>query len=422
MDSSPLLEQPSLAGGPQGPSLMFLLKRGLEHLQRGHDGEGVAILALAREQLSPGQKYLADALDAFLEGYAGYQSVQRTFQEASTHFARAYAEQQARVAAFGEMLPTLIRDLNTLRHSSGPPTDTNDHQLPPHLQARGLQEPPPSLVPQPRKTDGPTLPELSITCFGHFEVRRLGKSIVLCSSRSGQSIFRYLVARLEHCAASDTLQTMFWPEDEPEVAQNKLHLAVSALRRSLNHGYSCEPGSGYILCKNRVYHLNPKVMIQTDVDEFLQCYHEGQQISERRVALYEKACRLYTGPFLSEDVYADWSFLQREQLSQTYLAICRELADYYFTVKRYADATKWATAILKENRCDEIAHRYLIQIYAAQGYRSEALQQYQRCERILHEELGVPPLPETTHVLQMMLTSELSPAHKAKYSESTAKI
>jgi len=91
-----------------------------------------------------------------------------------------------------------------------------------------------------------------------------------------------------------------------------------------------------------------------------------------------------------------------------YITMCRELADHYLHIGRYEDATKWSHTVLKENRCDETAHRQLMQAYAAQGYRSEALQQYHSCERILHEELGVSPLPETTCLLQSLLANESS--------------
>ncbi|MBO0779040.1 MAG: hypothetical protein J2P37_09465, partial [Ktedonobacteraceae bacterium] len=249
--------------------------------------------------------------------------------------------------------------------------------------------------------DGTSLPALSVTCFGHFAVKRSGKPVVLCHSRNGQSILRYLIASHGHQATSDILQALLWPEDQPEVAQRKLHIAISVLRRSLNDGISCTPG--YILCKNGVYCLNPTATIQTDVEEFLRYYQAGQEKSQERVYFYEKACCLYTGPFLPEDRYADWSFFQREQLSQTYLVMCRTLANHYFMCKRYEDAARWATAVLKEDRCDEIAHRQLIQIYAAQGRRSEALQQYQHCERLLREELGIEPLAETLHILQAVL-------------------
>jgi DNA-binding SARP family transcriptional activator len=85
--------------------------------------------------------------------------------------------------------------------------------------------------------------------------------------------------------------------------------------------------------------------------------------------------------------------------------MCQALTEHYLAQQSYDDAAKWATAVLKQNRCDETAHRRLIQIYALQGRRSEALQQYQRCKQILHEELSVQPLPETTHLFQTLLTS-----------------
>jgi len=89
--------------------------------------------------------------------------------------------------------------------------------------------------------------------------------------------------------------------------------------------------------------------------------------------------------------------------------MCRALTEHYLKTSCYEEAAKWATAMLKENRCDEAAHRQLIQIYAAQGRRSEALQQYQRCERVLREELSVQPLPETQTLFQALLANEPLP-------------
>jgi DNA-binding SARP family transcriptional activator len=215
-----------------------------------------------------------------------------------------------------------------------------------------------------------------------------------------------LISQLGRKATSDRLQAMLWPEDEIEVAARKLYLAISALRRSLSDDPASEPSRSYIVCKNRVYALNASVAIQTDVDEFLHCYHTGQRGAAERVTLYEKACQLYTGPFLAEDLYADWSFIQREQLTRAYLTMRNELTDYYLKAGRYEEAAQSAHAVLKENRCDEAAHRHLIQVYIAQGRRSEALQQYARCTSVLHEELGVKPLPETTLAIQALLTND----------------
>src|SRR5438132_14408749 len=99
-------------------------------------------------------------------------------------------------------------------------------------------------------------------------------------------------------------------------------------------------------------------------DEFLEYYQAGRQSRGNvMVAYYERACDLYTGPFLSEDLYTDWSFIRRKQLNQVYLTMCTVLADYYLGAGRYEHAMRWSGAILKENRCDEVAHRQLMRAY-----------------------------------------------------------
>ncbi len=425
-------EQDTLVVASETSSPGRLLESGFLCVRQGRYVEGLTFFALARGKLSPDQEQLAAVLDAFIWSHKTYSRAQEELLQASKHFARADAEQQVQLAALENLLSILPGEMNKVSHSvdglqqnakgnrllhvlRSSSEDFNGHQLSMQSPQRtaennkGNQSLPPS-----HPEESTTLPALYITCFGRFEVKRLGTSVVLCSNRHGQTILRYLVAQSEHYATSDTLMTFLWPEDELEIAQPRLHTAICALRRSLNHGYTCEPGYGYIVCKNRTYYLSTAVPIQTDVDQFLHYYQAGRQTSEERVALYEEACCLYTGPFLPEDKYSDWSILQREHLSRVYVEMCKTLTDHYLKVKSYEDAERWATALLKENRCDEVAHRQLIHVYAAQGRRSEALQQYQRCERILREELTVQPLPETVQVVQMILKNDPSSDDEVK--------
>lgn len=389
-------EQDSLIFGTETPSLIFTLECGLRYIQQEHYAEGITLFAHACEQLSPDQVYLSAALNAFIQGHTLYRQAQQALHQASQRFAEAVTSQQTRLAALHNLLNTLIED------------EVSASQLHTGVAAQSLNDPQQYQAHEPSANEQ-LLPALYITCFGHFEVRCAGRPVALCSNRSGQSILRYLVVKREHCATSDTLQTLLWPEDQPEASLNKLHIAISALRRSLNYGYSCEPGCGYIVCKNRTYYLNPAVVVRSDVDEFLQYYWVGQRANEEGITFYENACHLYTGPFLSEDMYADWAFLQREELSRIYLTMCRSIVGHYLKIKHYEDATKWITAILKENRCDEGAHRQLMQIYIAQSCRSEAIQQYQRCKLTLRQELGVEPSSETVLLFQTLLANESSP-------------
>ena len=391
-----------------------LLRQGIDCIRQGRYIEGAACFALAREHLSPELVHCTAAIDMFMQGHAHYLLAQQALHQASHSFAEADAEQQKRLVALEELLPALHESTVTASQPDAKVLASDNSRENPLPQTHQQLSSDSSSEELPSNEDDSAFPRLYITCFGRFEVRRSGKPVTLCSSRSGQCILRYIIAKPGHYARSDILQALLWPEDEPEVAQRKLHIAISALRRSLSAGHSGESGYSYIVCKNRTYYFTPPGILQTDVDEFLSFYQAGQQKSDQRIAYYEKACRLYTGSFLTEDIYADWPYLQREQLSNIYLNMCRALIDHYFHSKRYEDAIKWITAILAENRCDEAAHQQLIRIYAAQGRRHEALQQFQRCERLLRDELGVEPMPETVLLLQQLLVAGDSNSSKEK--------
>lgn len=413
----------SLSPEQDGSSISFI-ERGLQCIRQGHYPEAVTFFALARERLSPEQSRLAAVLDTFTQGYIRYWQAEQTLHQASKYFAEVNAEQQEQIAALEKVLLTLIQDKDTTGLDSADSTPdalTQYSQEMPLQNSNGHQSAQSPLLPVATKLlrdgslqvvdlpgeESATLPALYFTCFGRFEVKRLGQPIVLCSNRNGRAILRYLVAQPGHCATMDALLEVLWPEEEPEVAQHKLRVAASALRRSLNRGYTSEMGGGYILCKDQVYQLNPLVSFRSDIDEFLEFYQAGRKSSGNAMAAYyERACDLYTGPFLFEDLYSDWSSVRREQLSQTYIVMCSALAEHYLETNCYEDVMKWATAILKENLCDEVAHRLLMRAYAAQDRRSEALRQYERCKQMLSGELGVQPMSETVNLFQAILRNE----------------
>jgi DNA-binding SARP family transcriptional activator len=403
------IEQFSTAGTvlSTDTSLKLLLERGLAWIEEGGFSEGIALLTLARELVSPARRDLIDLLDTFLRHYAAYGCAQAELQEAGRRFAGADEELHAQAAFLKTELPLLIAELDgpllsppvnvrKLTHLV-PVTDTSSHT--PGLSVA------PALQPLNGKRTVVTAPTLAVTCFGRFSIRHDGQALTLCPNRSGQTILRYLVAQPEHRASADTLMEILWPDDEPEVARHKLQVAVSALRRSLIKSSGAEL-NGYIQCKDRVYQLNSDVSLSSDVDAFLLLYHAGRQARGAEMAAqYEQACQLYSGPFLVEDIYADWSSRQRDYLCRVYLAMCGMLAEYFLGSSQFEDAEKWAGAILQENRTDEAAHRQLMRAYAAEGRRSEAVRQYQRCERILREELSVAPAPETAMLLQSILNA-----------------
>ena len=387
----------------ENSSPLYLLEQGLHHIRQEHFVEGVVLLALARDKLPAQHVPLATALDDFTQGHTAYWQAHQDLHHASRRFVDEDTAQRTRLSTIEKLLSALKEDMLQLL-SASPSTIQQLHQQmsrQPHEVAHA-----PSIPAYAVEVDLP--PALYFTCLGRFEVRRLGKLLTLCSNRNGQAMLRYLVVQPNHSATMDALMESFWPDDEPDVAHHKLQVAASALRRSLNGHYNRDHGGGYLLSKRQTYQLNPAIPFHSDLDDFLRFYQAGRHASGSICAdLYERACQLYKGPFLADDLYADWLSLQRGQLSLIYLTMCNALVEYYLGTHRFEDAIAWATAILKENHCDEAAHRHLMHAYHALGRRNEALQQYQLCQQILFEELGVEPMPETVKLFHSLLSGEV---------------
>ena len=380
--------------------IMFLLQQGLYVVRSKGFDEATTYFTRAREHLSPDHVQLVCVLDTILQGNVNYRNVLQELQEISQRLARVTVEQQVSIATLEAMMPALVGE-----ETIPCPTVDEHFSLITHPDDLELLAQPDAIS---SLESNASFVELYVTCFGHFEVRRFGVPILLCSNTKGQSILHYLVVAPRHSATSDVLQELLWPEDEPRATLHKLHIAISDLRHALNKGMPSDAKGRYILCKNHTYTLDPTISLHIDVDAFLEYYHQGQCDSEKRVASYKAACSLYKGPFLWEEIYADWSSSQRNQLALIYLTMCRALLEYYFQAQCYEEATTWAQAILKEDNCDEFAHQILIQIYAAQGLYHRALQQYQCCEHALYKELGIQPMQETQLLFQQLFPDEPS--------------
>jgi DNA-binding SARP family transcriptional activator len=247
---------------------------------------------------------------------------------------------------------------------------------------------------------------LYAVCLAPFELRQDNNPIELCTNRNGQALLRYLIAQKNHSATADTLMTLLWPDNPTDVALNKLYVTVSLLRRSLQKGQK-KPGK-YIVYKQGVYHIDPALKITTDFEEFLRLYQIGRKERDQKATeYYEQACLLYKRPFLQEDLYASWSFQQREHLRHLYIEMCHKLAFYHIDCRSYEQATQWVYTILEENQCDEEAHRHLMRIHAHCGRRHDVIRQYHLCQQILLAEMEVEPMPVTVDLFKSLMRGEL---------------
>ena len=120
------------------------------------------------------------------------------------------------------------------------------------------------------------------------------------------------------------------------------------------------------------------------------------------VAWLEEAVALYRDDFLAgfhlrdSPEFDDWRFFQAEGLRRELAGALDRLVAAHGRSGAYEVAIAHARRRLALDPLHEPAHRALMQLYEWAGQRAAALRQYQRCARVLQDELGVAPQPETT--------------------------
>jgi DNA-binding SARP family transcriptional activator len=267
-------------------------------------------------------------------------------------------------------------------------------------------------APSPETQSLVARPALQARFFGHFELLCDGEPVHLGRNGKALSILKYLLANRHRPVSQDYLMGWLWPESNLKKARWSLNSAVHGLRKLLG---SCPPSSAasqsYVVLEEGHYRLSPEVVVATDVEEFDESYDRGRSLERTRrmseaVASYERAVGLYRGDYLIEDLYEDWTMVERERLSNAYVDMLDRLAAHHLEAGRPGESVRSCYRALEKDRCHEDSHRLLMRCYVRLGQRGRALRQYRLCERILGQEYGTAPSPETRDLYRDLLADE----------------
>ena len=244
-------------------------------------------------------------------------------------------------------------------------------------------------------------PCLRVNFLGRFELLRDGEVMHLGRNTRALSILKYLIVyRGDRPVSRDYLLGWMWPESDTKRAYWSLNSAIYALRRLLGRCLPFLPAPETVLLEGGGYRLSPRVLLSTDVDEFDSLCEEGRRLEKagrepEAIPEYEKAAKLYRGDYMIEDLYEEWTMIERERLAAAYADTLHQLAGYYSEIGRYQESIRVCYRILKKDNCHEGSYRRLMECYVRVGSKNQALRQYRVCEEILRRSYDVTPSPET---------------------------
>ena len=205
----------------------------------------------------------------------------------------------------------------------------------------------------------------------------------------------------------ERLAGLLWGDKPETSAKASLRKSLSALRQLF--------GDALIITRQSVA-LNQDSAYWLDVEVLKFALAEDEPASEKLQPLRD-AVGLYRGEFLEEFSirqaldFEEWVVSEREHLRQLVIQALGRLSIACAVQGEYTDGIEYANRLLALEPWREEAHRQLMSLLARSGQHSAALAQYETCRRILAEELGVEPLPETKALYHRLKTRRETSPH-----------
>ncbi len=219
-----------------------------------------------------------------------------------------------------------------------------------------------------------------------MEVSVRGAATAL-NSRKTRALLAYLVVRREAPAPREVLTGLLWGDRGEAQARASLRQALAELRRALGP-------AGVAVQAGREFVSFTVDSVSSDVAAF-----EAAAASDKLEEL-ETAAGLYRGELLEgftvdEPAFDQWLAGERERMRLLAASAFSRLMDQAEGETRTDQAIGWALKLLTLDPLQEHVHRRLMRLYAAQGRADAALAQYELCQRVLTDQLGVRPEPAT---------------------------
>jgi DNA-binding SARP family transcriptional activator len=249
------------------------------------------------------------------------------------------------------------------------------------------------------------VPRWSLRLLGPFALERDGVPLTGFRSDKVRALLAYLASEPNRPWSRSTLADLLWPDRSEPVARANLRNALSNLRRILDDTHAMPPYLELSLAEVRVNAAADPWVDVADLRHLLETVMgDGPDADDpRTVDRLEQALALIRGDFLEglsldSGPFDAWAATMREHWRGAAVRTTRALALAYTRrgepVAAEAATRRW----LALEPWDESGHRHLMQLLARQGQRTAAWAQYDACRRVLADELGTEPAPETTRL------------------------
>lgn len=237
-----------------------------------------------------------------------------------------------------------------------------------------------------------------------------------------EAVLAYLVLHKRPCTR-DVLLEQFWSDCTVDRARRCLNTTLWRLRCALEPDGVLQ-GAYLISAGHDEIGFNYSSQSWIDVHEFVLgvspiLNQSMAAVDAQAVQRAKRALALYNAEPL-DGFFDDWAIREREHLGCLRLDALGQLMTYHQLHNQPEEALGYARQLLELEPLREDVQRTTMRLQLDLGRRTDALRQFELCKRVLHEELGIEPMPETLALYRSISQGSAAPAHTPAHTHVAA--
>lgn len=253
---------------------------------------------------------------------------------------------------------------------------------------------------------GRRIPTLSLKLFGCFQVV-IGDTPIDTKHfkrQNARALLVLLAANLGREVPRDQLTQAMWPQSDPVIARKNFYTVWAELR----HALELSDGSCPYLVRHQFGCSLNQRYVRSDVARLAEICREllfSNSTMAEWESLYEEIDRDFSGDLMPFE-YKNPLIIAARNEYRTRLVDALVAATANLAGSGHPEWSIWyARLALAHDETREDAWLALMRAQVASNQRTAAMMTYLKCRKVLDEQLGIDPSPETASVYQSLLTN-----------------
>lgn len=246
---------------------------------------------------------------------------------------------------------------------------------------------------------------LHITTLGEFSVKVDGRKISPKEWGRDKTVqlFQYLItSRTRRSLHKEQIIDRLWEDNEGD---RDFKVALHGINKTLEPTRPPRTEPKYIQRQGISYQLNQEsIWIDSQIVENYIILANEVSTSDTTIAIaaYRKALSLHHGTYLPNRSFEDWSSEERERLQVLILGAYLSLGELVLE-DQPIETIRLTQKVISDDNTWEDAYQLQMRAYLKKGNRPAAIKTYHKCVKILDQEFGLDPLPQTQDIFDSIV-------------------